>query len=252
MITIKDAMKITGISYDHARQLVHGLTRDRWLAVIQPGKYEFIPAERGEHAFPDTNPLFLGSVLVEPYYFSYATAAFFHALSTQASDIVFIATTLDLPRRKWVRQKEYHLVYQPAYKFFGWAETNAYGALVKMADPEKTILDCLDHPVNAGDIPEIAQMLWRGKSNLDWQKLVSYSFQFHSRSLLQRLGYLIDLLSISIEDVSRNILLEKAVDKTKCYLGQPGRWKTGGEYSPTWQIVDNIPRRFLVADIDVA
>jgi predicted transcriptional regulator of viral defense system len=244
-------MRIIGVTYDHARQLLHGLVRHHWLVVIQPGKYEFIPAERGEHAFPDTNPLFLGSVLVEPYYCSYATAAFFHGLSTQASDIVFIATTLDLPRRKWVRQKEYRLVCQPAHKFFGWAEINAYGTLVRMAEPEKAILDCLHHPAYAGDIPEIANMLWRGKSALEWQKLVSYSIQLRSRSLMQRLGYLLDLLNIPIKQADRNALLGKAVDKNKCYLGQPRRWKTGGEYSPTWQIIDNIPRRLLLADIEV-
>ena len=92
VVTIEEAMAILDVSYDQARQVLSRLARRRWLAPIVPGKYELIPAERGEHAFTDTNPLFIGSVLVIPYYFSYATAAFFHGLSTQAAATVYIAT----------------------------------------------------------------------------------------------------------------------------------------------------------------
>ena len=64
VVTIDDTMQILGVSYDHARQILHRLARDRWLTAITPGKYELIPAERGEYAFADTNPLFIGSALV--------------------------------------------------------------------------------------------------------------------------------------------------------------------------------------------
>jgi len=88
VVSIDETMAILDCSYDHARQVLHRLARNRWLAPLTPGKYELIPSERGEHAFPDTNPLLIGSVLVDPYYFSFATAAFFHGLSTQASSTV--------------------------------------------------------------------------------------------------------------------------------------------------------------------
>ena len=147
VVTIKETMGILGCSYDHARQLLHRLARRRWLMPLTPGKYELIPAERGEHAFPDTNPLFVGSTLVQPYYFSYATAAFFYGLSTQASAAVYLATTVRTRSRTYqVRGKEYRLVLQPSAKFFGAAEVDAYGSRVWMAEPEKTIVDALDRP----------------------------------------------------------------------------------------------------------
>jgi predicted transcriptional regulator of viral defense system len=251
-ITIHDVQEILDVSYDHARQLLHRLARDRWLAPIRSGLYELIPAERGEHAFVDTNPFFVGSTLVEPYYFSFATAAFFYGLSSQASFVVYIATTQNMTRQLLVRGKEYHLVLQPAHKFFGWSEVDAYGSLVNMAEPEKTILDSLDRPAYAGDIPEIAAMLWRGKSHLVWHQIVEYAVRFKSQTLLQRLGYLVDLLQVPISEESRNILLEKSAGKNKCYLGQLRRWKTGGEYDSTWRIVDNIPRKELLVEIEVA
>jgi predicted transcriptional regulator of viral defense system len=250
-VTIDDTMNILDVSYDHARQILHRLARDRWLAPIRSGRYELIPADRGEYAFVDTNSLFLGSTLVEPYYFSFATAAFFHGLSTQASFTVYIATTQDKPRRMVIRDKEYRLVLQPAHKFFAWSEVDAYGSSVNMADPEKTILDSLDRPEYAGDIPEVATMLWRGKSRLHWPKLVEYAIRFKTQTLLQRLGYLVDLLQLPMTEETRQALLAKSVGKNKCYLGRTRRWNTGGEYDSTWRIVDNIPRQELLAEIGV-
>ena len=199
VVTIKETMTILGRSYDHARQVLHRLARRHWLALITPGTYELIPAERGEHAFSDTNPLFIGSTLVTPYYFSFATAAFFHGLSTQASATVDIATTARKGRRLLVvRGKTYRLVVQPETKFFGATEVDAYGSRVMMAEPEKTVVDALDRPAYAGDVPEVAAMLWRGKGRLDWERLADYAARVRSQALVQRLGYLADLLSLPV------------------------------------------------------
>ena len=250
-VTIEEAMEILGCSYGHARKILHDLTEDRWLARITPGTYEFIPAERGEHAFPDTNPLFIGSTLVEPYYFSFATAAFFHGLSTQASATVYVATTVRKGRRLLtVRGKEYRLVVQPDHKFFGAEEVDAYGTQVMMARPEKTVVDALDHPEYAGDVPEIAGMLWRGRGQLDWVQLVDDALRFRSQALVQRLGYLADVLEAGMESDARDQLLA-AVERGKTYLGRTSRWDTGGDYNATWQVVDNVPRRELLAEVEV-
>jgi predicted transcriptional regulator of viral defense system len=251
VVTIEDTMAILDCSYDHARLVLHRLARRRWLVRLTPGKYELIPAERGEHAFPDTNPLFIGSALVEPYYFSFATAAFFHGLSTQASATVYLATTVRTGRRLYqVRGKEYRLVLQPPHKFFGAMEVDAYGSQVRMAELEKAVVDGLDRPEYAGDIPEIAGMLQRGQGRLDWEKLAEYGLRFESQALIQRLGYLFDLLRLPVTEPARDLLLA-GIGKSTPYLGRPGKWGTGGEYDATWRIVDNVPRQELLAEIEV-
>jgi predicted transcriptional regulator of viral defense system len=251
VVTIEDTMAILDCSYEHARLVLHRLARSRWLVPLTPGKYELIPAERGEHAFPDTNPLFIGSALVEPYYFSFATAAFFHGLSTQASAMVYLATTVRTGRRLYqVRGKEYRLVMQPQHKFFGSVEVDAYGSRVHMAEPEKTVVDAMDRPEYAGDIPEIAGMLHRGRSRLNWDKLADYGLRFESQALIQRLGYLIDLLRLPVAQQARDLILA-GIGKSTPYLGRPGQWGTGGEYNATWRIVDNVPRQELLAEIEV-
>jgi predicted transcriptional regulator of viral defense system len=251
VVTIDEAMAILDCSYDHARRVLHRLARRRWLAPLTPGKYELIPAERGEYAFPDTNPLFIGSALVDPYYFSFATAAFFHGLSTQASATVYLATTVRTSRRLYeVRGKKYRLVFQPPHKFFGAVEVDAYGSRVRMAEPEKAVVDALDRPEYAGDTPEIAGMLQRGQGRFDWGKLAEYSLRFKSQALVQRLGYLLDLLQLPVAEQARDLLLA-GIGKSTPYLGRPGQWGTGGEYDATWRIVDNVPRHELLAEIEV-
>ncbi len=250
VVTIEQAMEILGASYDHTRQILHRLAKSRWLAPIVPGKYELIPAERGEYAFVDTNPLFIGSTLVEPYYFSFATAAFFHGLSTQAPATVYIATTVGKTRLLVVRDKEYRLVVQPQHKFFGAVDVDAYGSRVRLAEPEKTVLDSLDRPTYAGGIPEVAAMLAHGKGQLNWKRLAEYALRFKSHALVQRLGYLCDVLALPVEADVRQTLLAQ-IGKATSYLGQIEQWKTGGAYNATWQIVDNIPRHDLLAEIEV-
>ncbi len=251
VVTIAQAMAILGCSYDHTRQVLSRLANRRWLAPLVAGKYELIPAERGEYPVPDTNPLFIGSTLVEPYYFSYATAAFFYGLSTQASSTVYIATSVCTRRRALqVRGKDYRLVLLPEARFFGAVEVDAYGSRVQMAEPEKTIIDALDRPEYAGDIPEIAGMLWRGQSRLDPDKLTGYAMRFSSQALVQRLGYLMDTLGLALGQEARN-RIQAGVGKSTCYLGRRGQWGTGGVYDTTWQIVDNVPRHELLAEIVV-
>ncbi len=250
-VSIDETMAILDCSYDHARQVLSRLARRHWLAPLTPGVYELIPAERGEHAFPDTNPLFIGSALVEPYYFSFATAAYFHGLSTQAAATVYLATSA-LPRRRLIhlRGKDYRLVHQPPHKFFGDVEVDAYGSPVRMAGPEKTVVDALDRPEYAGDIPEIAGMLRRGAGRFDWDKLTDDALRFKSQALIQRLGYLLDALDLSPAAPVRDRLLA-AVSTSTPYLGRPARWSTGGDYDSTWHVVDNVPHRELLAEIEV-
>ena len=249
-VTIKETMKILDCSYDHARQILHRLAKHRWLSPIAPGKYELIPADRGVRAFADPNPFFVGSTLVKPYYFSFATAAYFYGLSTQAPAMVYIATNAGRVRRLSVRDKDFQIIVQPAYKFFGAVEVDAYGSRVMMADLEKTLVDCLDRPSFAGGIPEVTAMLWRGKDRFDWNRLTDYALRFQSQSLIQRLGYLIDTVHVPVGQPIREKLLAQ-ISKSTAYLDRRKRRDQKGEYNATWRIVDNVPHRELVSEIEV-
>jgi predicted transcriptional regulator of viral defense system len=247
VIDVNSTAQILGISAEYARVVLHRLDSDHWLKQIVPGQYELIPVERGEHAFPDTNPFFIGSHLVSPYYFSYATSGYHHGLTTQSPGRIYIATKDGFTRMRIVRGNEYQVVNLPEAKFFGFTEVDAYGQPVQMAEIEKTILDSLDRPQYAGDIPEVATMLWRGRNRLNWEKLSLQAEPFGSKSLNQRLGYLLNTLNLEIPAPALNRLAAGG-GRTTCYLGALSRWGKGGDFDPTWNVVDNIPRTVLLAD----
>jgi len=61
-----------------------------------------------------------------------------------------------------------------------------------MARPEKTVVDALDRPEYAGDLPEITAMLCKGRGRLDWDRLVRYALRMGSHPAA-RFGPLPDL-----------------------------------------------------------
>lgn len=93
-------------------------------------------------------------------------------------------------------------------------------------------------------------MLWHGRGQLDWSRLADYALRFRSHSLVQRLGYLADVLGLSMDEALRQRLRDRT-GKSTCYLGQPGRWGRGGAYDATWRVVNNVPRRELLGDVEV-
>ena len=250
-LTIQQAGQILSVSDDHARVILHRLVKKGWLAPVVPGVFELIPAERGEVAFMDTNPLALGSVLADPYAFAYSTAAYFYGLTTQASTMVFLQTNAGKTHTVTARGKSYRVIAVPDELFFGIETVNAYGSSVKMTDPEKTFLDCLFRPETSGDIPEVAAMLWQGKKRFDWQKLVDYALRYQSQSLIQRLGFLLDELNIVIPPSERGRLLQR-VDKNFCYLGRRVKWGQSGKQNATWQVIQNVPENEIQAEIQIS
>lgn len=250
-LTIQQAGQILSVSDDRIRVILHRLVKKGWLAPVVPGVFELIPAERGEVAFVDTNPLALGSVLADPYAFAYSSAAYFYGLTTQASTMVFLQTNTGKTHTVTARGKSYRITSVPDDLFFGIETVNAYGSSVKMTDPEKTVLDSLFRPETSGDIPEVAAMLWQGKNRFNWQKLTDYGLKYQSQSLIQRLGFLLDELKIEFPFTDRERLLQH-VDKNTCYLGRRAKWGQGGKQNTTWQVIQNVPNNEIHAEIQIS
>jgi predicted transcriptional regulator of viral defense system len=81
--------------------------------------------------------------------------------------------------------------------------------------------------------------------------VTQYALRFRSQALVQRLGYLADLLQLPLESPTREGL-RAGVGQSTAYLGRLGQWGTGGSYDADWRIVDNVPRRELQAEVEVS
>jgi len=231
-----------------ADDLIRSLRRKNWLERIGAGTYMLIPAERGPEGIPDMNTLVLGSLVTSPYYYSYATAAAFHNLSAQMRSEIYVACRRKL-RPRLIRAFMFRFVYLKQEKFFGYAETNAFGAEVMMAEPEKAIVDSIDKPGYAGGIGEVAGAIARGSSRCDWDKLAAYALKMNSVALVQRLGYLMDFLEVKGPSGTRERLKGRIKKHSRSYLGSTRIWGQKGIFDSEWQVVVNVPREEIVAEI---
>ena len=247
LLTLQDVMDILHCSYPHARKIAHNLERKRWLSRIEPGKYQFIPASRGQEAVPDMNPLLAGSVLVEPYYYAYSTANHHYGFTAQVPATVYLATTRS-KRPTEIRGITYRFVSLKPAKFFGYHRVRVYTAEVYMAEPEKAVVDSLDKMHYAGGIVEVAGVVHAARNKVDWEKVVEYALRMETQALVQRLGYLLGKMRMFPNGHLRDRLLS-GVGKSKVYLGPPGTWGIGGDYDPDWHVVVNVSRQHLLSEV---
>jgi predicted transcriptional regulator of viral defense system len=98
VVTLKELQRRAGVSSGFARKLAHELVRKGWLQRLRRGTYLLNPTKLGPDAVRDTDPLRIGSRMVEPYYFGFATAAELQGLLPQARNLG------DLKRQPQIRQ----------------------------------------------------------------------------------------------------------------------------------------------------
>lgn len=61
-----------------------------------------------------------------------------------------------------------------------------------VSDLEKTLVDCLYQPDNAGGMVEIAKALYKARKAVQFEKLGAYLDRFGAQSVRKRLGFLLD------------------------------------------------------------
>ncbi len=253
IVDVESVVKQLGCSRTYARTLLHRLETKRWVERVSKGFYLFIPARFGyEERFPPTDPLIIGSKLIEPYYFSYGSATSFYGFSKQVPSIHFIATRKKKPAYLW-KSVGFRFVTLSKTKFFGSKPLIIREVEVRMAEPEKAILDALDKPKYAGGMEEVIKVIYRGFRKVDSQKLANYAIRMRSHTLCQRLGFVLDFLDsrrlTKFPHHLRSSLLSR-IGKSWVSLSPRGEKK--GELVKEWRIVKNIPDRQLLAEIDIA
>jgi len=184
------------------------MTEDGLLMRICEGTYYIIPYEQNSQTFmPDWH------LLAEPlaggeHYIGYYSALQIHNLITQPSlkEQIVINKRIK-PSVKTIKGVKFQFIYHNPKHFFGYKKTwiDSFNK-VMCSDLEKTIIDCLYKPDYAGGIVEIAKAIYLSKDKIKYSQLMDYAIKFDSQSVIKRLGYLFELLSIFtpiIEDLQR-------------------------------------------------
>ncbi|MDR2707858.1 MAG: hypothetical protein LBB87_03840 [Nitrososphaerota archaeon] len=221
---------------DNPKNLLDWLVRKKWIQKIKNGTYLITPLEAGEKGAANytLHSFVLASVLVEPYYIAYASALNHHGLTDQTPSTTYVATTK--PRNsKTILDAKIKFVTIPPHKMFGIEETEIENRKIKITSIEKTIIDCLDHPEHCGGIEEIAKALYFVKNEIDQAKLVDFAQKIGNKTVLKRLGYLSEILSLEKVFEALSLLpLSAGYSLLDCSV------KKNGSIIEKWKLVINV------------
>jgi predicted transcriptional regulator of viral defense system len=247
---VVEASDIIGLlrSEQTGRKVIRNLLRKGWLARLTGGRYMLLPPERGAESLGENNPLAVASAVVEDSYVGWWSAAAFHGFTTQMPATVFVAVKKQTKART-VEDTEIRFVTIPTRKFFGEHSYTVYGRSVAISDPEKTVIDCIDRPDLAGGPAELARIVHAAMAEIDQGKLVDTALRMKSSSMLQRLGFLTDLVERPLNETLRTRLRDAVPKSTRSTFGRRERKDGDIGYVAAWGLFVHARARDLLSEV---
>lgn len=250
-VSLSEIRKRAGVSGGFARLLAHRLIRKGWLQRLRRGIYLLNPSRHGPDALPDTDPLRIGSRLVSPYYFGFATAAELEGLLPQASRVYYLVTTAR-PNAIGNRAFQFRFVRVTGSRFFGSRKMRRRGQELMVSDLERTVLDCLTRPEMSGGMAGVAHIIALAKPRLSWSRLGSHLHRVGNRSLELRTGFLMEQVRPSLPPPAAWLRKFQAkVDDQYVPLGPPKAHGRRGPRDRRWHVIQNVPRALLFAEGEI-
>jgi predicted transcriptional regulator of viral defense system len=235
----KTIIDILGVSPKAADHVIRSLRRKGWLERGSWGRYLLIPAEQGPEAAGESNVLALASLIADPYYIGYGTAAAHYGFTTQRRNIIWLVTPQRLRDRKLLNA-EVHIVNVTSRKFFGFGPVDVLGHEVNLSDREKTAIDCVDRPDLCGGLVEAAYIFGRASSKVDWDRISGHLLLMNSIALTRKVGWLADHVGASVPDYVRaDLLARTGKHSTKATFGRKTPRPNALGYQSEWKLTVN-------------
>ena len=233
VFTKKEAQEKLGITTRQLNYYLEALLKEGFLRRVAKGIYT-LSLEPGRASSP--HEFVLGQLLVPSGAVAYWSALNYYGLTEQIPRTVFIQTPVKKGYRKLliVDGKRFKVIVVSPEKFFGIRTIRLGRRKVRITDPEKTIVDCLDKPKYCGGIIEVLKALKNAR--LDYEKLLEYAERMKSRAVLKRLGFLSQRLGLGIE---KEIRLSEG-DRKSFALLDPSM-PPEGRFNYRWGLRINVP-----------
>lgn len=198
IISIDDIETTLEVSSNTAREIASRLTEKGWLDRLFPGTYLILPLAAGEEAMYTTHEYLIAAHVAEPMYIGYYSALSHHDLTEQVPRTVYIVTPTRAQSRE-IHSVPYRVTTVTERKFFGAEPTSVEGTTVQVADLEKTLVDCADHPEFCGGIRELASaMRAADEQGCSWETVGEYLKRLDNGAATKRIVYLADQFDIDL------------------------------------------------------
>lgn len=230
------------------RKVIRNLLRKGWLTRLAGGRYMLLPPERGVESSGENNPLAVAAAVVEESYVGWWSAAAFHGFTTQMPATVFVAVKRQT-RARTVEDTDIRFVTIPARKFFGASRYTVYARGTNISDPEKTVIDCIDRPDLAGGPAELTRIVHAATAEIKQGKLLDVALRMKSTSLLQRLGFLTDLVERPLQEELRARVRDAIPKSARSTFGRRERKEGDLGYVANWGLFVHARKGDLLSEV---
>ncbi len=133
---------------------------------------------------------------VKPSYISFWNALSYHGFTEQQVNLIQLVSTKQFHDMK-VREKKVEISTFKPERFFGYDDRDG----VIIADEEKALVDSLFIPDRCGGLEEYIKCLKNGYDGLDIDTFGEYIIRFGNKSLVSRMGFLLERLGLVDEEL---------------------------------------------------
>ena len=142
--------------------------------------------KRGLFSFNDVDEFVLATSVHFPSYISFWSALNYYGFTDNMPKRIFLSTTR---YSKEINNFKYITVSKK--RFFGY---HSIGSII-IAEKEKALIDSFLFPKYSGGIKEIIKCMENSLNEIDMKKLLNYAGKMQSKSLLRRLGYVLEFIA---------------------------------------------------------
>lgn len=242
-----DVIKLMG-AVRPARTVIHNLLRKGWFLRLTSGRYLFLPPERGPDNLGENNAIATASAVTTPCYVGWWAAASYHGLTTQKPVSVTVAAGRNAPVRV-IEGTAISFVQVSPRKFFGFQSYDVYGRTATISTPAKTVVDCLDRPALVGGLTEVVRIVHGASFDASADEVADVALRMQSTSLIQRLGFVMDLVGWNLSSSARARLKSAIAPSARSVFGQAERKRGDIGYVAEWGLFVNASCSTLLADV---
>jgi len=172
----------------------------------------------------------IATAVVVPSYISFWTALSYYGFTEQQIRTVQLASTKQVNDLRFNSHVLHIITFQPR-EFYGYKRINGF----VIAEKEKVLIDSLFQLETCGGLNEYVKCLRNAWNELNKKIFVRYLKMFRNRSLISRMGYLVEQLEVNHAHILKPLERERSVCPIKL---NPRRQRTG-EYNGRWNVVVN-------------
>lgn len=198
--SIDEAREIWDLPRDRTQRLLAYLAERGWLTRIRRGLYTTVPLGATDPTDWRADPWLVADQVFSPCYIGGWTALEHWGLTEQLFRDVVVLTARKVRSRVHLIQETKHVLkHRDEGLHFGTRRVWRDESVVRISNPERTLIDVLDDPSIGGGIRHIAgclQAYFEGSADDD--RLVEYGIRLGNRTVFKRLGFLLEALEIQV------------------------------------------------------